>query len=400
MMFFVKKNRPLKNGECPLLVRITVNGISQETLIGRSILPAAWDQKMGRAVGKDRLSFEVNAYIDTVRSRVIQIHRQMELDGRHITAREIRDLLRGNGARPRMLLDEFRKHNDKCRTLIGTEYSPVTVSRFDRVVRYLIEYTQAFYRRDDTPLREVDHEFVSNFEHFLKTEKGLGVNAVVKQLKCLKKITRMALLNDWISKDPFINVRLREKCVEREFLETEEIERLMQKELPIERLAQVRDVFVFCCFCGLAFTDVKGLRAEHIVHGRDGEVWIRKARQKTKNMCDIPLLQIPLGILERYREQPECLKKGVLLPVLSNQKMNGYLKALADLCGIPKNLSTHVARHTFATVALTHGMSIDSVAKMLGHSNTDMTRHYARVLDTKVSSEMNQLRAVFDKKVS
>jgi integrase len=126
-------------------------------------------------------------------------------------------------------------------------------------------------------------------------------------------------------------------------------------------------------------------------------VWIRKARQKTKNMCDIPLLQIPLRILETYADDEQCLARGVLLPVLSNQRMNGYLKELADLCGIKKNLSTHVARHTFATAALTHGMSIDSVAKMLGHSNTDMTRHYARVLDTKVSSEMNRLRVVFDK---
>ena len=349
VLFFIKRTRTNRNGECPILLRITVNGISQETLIGRTISPSAWDSMAGRAIGKDRISFEVNNYLDTMRAKIIQIHRQMEIDGLHVTSREIKDRIRGNGARPKMLLDEFRKHNEQCRALIDTEYSPATVGRFDRVVRYLGEYMQTFYRIEDIALKEINHEFVANFEYYLKTEKQCGHNAVVKQLKCLKKITRLAIMNDWISKDPFINVKLREKTTEREFLETDEITMLMEKAFTVERLTQVRDVFIFCCFTGLAFTDVKQLKPEHIVKGKGGEVWIRKSRQKTKNMCDIPLLQIPLGIIEKYRDHPQCLKQGVLLPVMCNQRMNGYLKELADLCSIKKNLTTHIARHTFYT---------------------------------------------------
>lgn len=396
VLFFIRKTRTGKTGESPILVRITVNGIQQETVIGRSIDPELWNQQAERAVGKDRCVFEVNAYLDTIRMRIMQIHRQMELDGKHITAREIKELLRGNGTRPKMLLEEFHKHNEQCRKLIGTEYSPATVSRYDRVARYLGEYMRAYYHCEDTPLREINHEFVTNFEYYLKTEKECGHNAVVKQLKCLKKITRLAMMNDWISKDPFINVKLREKCTERDFLETDEIDLLIKKELTVERLRQVRDVFIFCCFTGLAFTDVKQLKPEHIAKGKGGEIWIRKARQKTKNMCDIPLLQIPMKIIEAYKDDRGCQKHGVLLPVLCNQRMNGYLKELADLCGIKKNLTTHVARHTFATVALTNGISIDSVAKMLGHSKTDQTRRYARVFDSKISNEMNRLREIFD----
>ena len=290
VLFFIKKSRPLKNGECAILMRITVNSISQEVFIGRSILADYWDQHAERATGKDRYSYEVNAYLDTVRSRIMQIHRQMEIDGRHITAREIKEQFKGNAARPKMLLEEFRRHNDQCRALIGIEYSPGTVMRFDRVVRYLGEFMQAFYKFDDIPLREINHEFITNFEYFLKTEKQCAHNGVIKLMKCLKKVVRIAIMNDWIAKDPFINIKLREKTTEREFLETDEINRIIEKEITVERIDQVRDIFIFCVFTGLAFTDVKQLKPEHIVKGKGGEMWIRKARQKTRNMCDIPLL--------------------------------------------------------------------------------------------------------------
>lgn len=175
--------------------------------------------------------------------------------------------------------------------------------------------------------------------------------------------------------------------------EKAEIERLMHKEIDIPRLAQTRDLFIFCCFTGLAFSDIKQLAPEHIVTDMQGHRWIRKPRQKTGNMCNIPLLEIPARILQRYRTDPECVAHNVLLPVSSNQKMNAYLKELADICGIRKQLTTHCARHFFATYTLANGVSIESVAKMLGHSDTKMTRHYAKVLDQTILREMNALPA-------
>lgn len=163
---------------------------------------------------------------------------------------------------------------------------------------------------------------------------------------------------------------------------------MLHKEISIPRLAQVRDIFCFCCLTGLAFTDVQQLKAEHLVVDIHGKIWIRKARQKTKNMCNIPLLDEAQKILDRYKDHPYCQTHGVLLPVCSNQKMNFYLKELADICGIPKNLSTHTARHTFATLTLASGATIDNVAKMLGHANVNMTRRYAKVLDSSIMRDM------------
>lgn len=206
----------------------------------------------------------------------------------------------------------------------------------------------------------------------------------------------MPLANDYISKDPFVNIKFKLDVVEREFLEDHEIKAIIDKNIPVQRLAQVRDVFVFAIFTGLAFSDLKGLKSEHLVRDNNGDMWIRKARQKTKNMCNIPLLNPAQQILEKYKDHPECVTKGVLLPTLCNQKMNVYLKELATICGIEKEICTHVARHSFATsVALANGVSIENVAKMLGHSNTNMTRHYARVLDKSIKRDMAQVNSKF-----
>ena len=185
------------------------------------------------------------------------------------------------------------------------------------------------------------------------------------------------------------------KEVIREFLTMDELLSIYHKEFSLERITVVRDVFIFAAFTGLAFIDVQQLSPEHIVKDNNENLWIRKPRQKTKNMCNIPLLDIPLEILRKYADYPACKKKGVLLPVPCNQKMNSYLKEIADLCLIKKNLTTHPARHSYATsVCLANGVSIENVAKMLGHSNIKMTQHYARVLDSSILKDMNNVRDI------
>lgn len=180
--------------------------------------------------------------------------------------------------------------------------------------------------------------------------------------------------------------------VEREFLEEHELERIMNKEFVIERLACVRDILIFCCWTGLAFSDVKTLSKEHLVTDNEGELWIRKSRVKTNNMCNIPLLDIPKQILEKYKDHPICQKKDVLLPVLSNQRMNTYIHEIAEVCGIRKKLSTHIGRHPFATVTcLANGVTLENVAKMLGHSDTKMTQQYAKVLDRSIMRNMKKV---------
>ena len=265
--------------------------------------------------------------------------------------------------------------------------------RYETSLRLTEAFLRTTYKKEDCYLDEITHQFVEDYDFYLRTVRRCCHNTTTKYLLNFKKIIRIALAKGWMKKDPFAQVHFHFEPVEREFLEKQELKVLLNKEITITRLSQVRDIFCFCCLTGLAFMDVQQLKPEHLVADIHGKIWIRKARQKTKNMCNIPLLDEAQKIIDRYRDHPYCQTHGVLLPVCSNQKMNSYLKELADICGIRKNLSTHCARHTFATLTLASGATIDNVAKMLGHSDTKMTRHYAKVLDQTILREMNALPA-------
>ena len=396
VLFFLKKTRLLKNGEASVCMRITVNGTRVENNIRKSIDPALWSQAKETARGKSRRACDLNTYIEEARIKLYQIFCELEQQNRPITAHLLQELFFGQ-EKPeevRTLLGTMQEHNDQCRALGGTDYALITVRRYESCRRYLAELIRQRYGKEDLPLAEVNGELVRAFAFYLKTKKGCQQNTVIRYMKCLKKITNLARANDWMAKDPFLGIRFHEKEVVREFLTMDELQTIYRKEFPLERLTLVRDVFIFAAFTGLAFIDVQQLAPEHIVRDNNGNLWIRKPRQKTKNMCNIPLLDIPQEILRKYANHPTCRKKGVLLPVPCNQKMNSYLKEIADICMIRKNLTTHCARHSYATsVCLANGVSLENVAKMLGHSNIKMTQHYARVLDSSILRDMNQVQA-------
>lgn len=394
VLFFLKKTRLLKNGEASVCMRITVNGTRVENNIRKSIDPALWSQAKETARGKSRRACDLNSYIEEARIKLYQIFCELEQQNRSVTAHLLQELFFGQ-KKPeevRTLLGTMQEHNDQCRALVGTDYALITVRRYESCRRYLAELIRQRYGKEDLPLAEVNGELVRAFAFYLKTEKGCQQNTVIRYMKCLKKITNLARANDWMAKDPFLGIRFHEKEVVREFLTMDELQTIYRKEFPLERLTLVRDVFIFAAFTGLAFIDVQQLAPEHIVRDNNGNLWIRKPRQKTKNMCNIPLLDIPQEILRKYADHPTCRKKGVLLPVPCNQKMNSYLKEIADICMIRKNLTTHCARHSYATsVCLANGVSLENVAKMLGHSNIKMTQHYARVLDSSILRDMMQV---------
>lgn len=400
VLFFLKKTRLLKNGEASVCMRITVNGTRVENNIRKSIDPALWSQAKETARGKSRRACDLNTYIEEARIKLYQIFCELEQQNRPVTAHLLQELFFGQ-EKPkevRTLLGTMQEHNDQCRALVGTDYALITVRRYESCRRYLAELIRQRYGKEDLPLTEVNGELVRAFAFYLKTEKGCQQNTVIRYMKCLKKITNLACANDWMAKDPFLGIRFHEKEVVREFLTMDELQTIYHKEFPLERLTLVRDVFIFAAFTGLAFIDVQQLAPEHIVRDNNGNLWIRKPRQKTKNMCNIPLLDIPQEILRKYADHPTCRKKGVLLPVPCNQKMNSYLKEIADICMIRKNLTTHCARHSYATsVCLANGVSLENVAKMLGHSNIKMTQHYARVLDSSILRDMMQVERAIAK---
>lgn len=400
VLFFLKKTKLLKNGEASVCMRITVNGTRVENNIRKSIDPALWSQAKETARGKSRRACDLNTYIEEARIKLYQIFCELEQQNRPVTAHLLQKFFFGQ-EKPeevRTLLGTMQEHNDQCRALVGTDYALITVRRYESCRRYLAELIRQRYGKEDLPLAEVNGELVRAFAFYLKTEKGCQQNTVIRYMKCLKKITNLARANDWMAKDPFLGIRFHEKEVVREFLTMDELQTIYHKEVPLERLTLVRDVFIFAAFTGLAFIDVQQLAPEHIVRDNNGNLWIRKPRQKTKNMCNIPLLDIPQEILRKYADHPTCRKKGVLLPVPCNQKMNSYLKEIADICMIRKNLTTHCARHSYATsVCLANGVSLENVAKMLGHSNIKMTQHYARVLDSSILRDMMQVERAISK---
>ena len=396
VLFIIKKAKLLKNGEAPICMRITVNKRVVEVMIKRSIPVDLWNQKKECSKGKDRVATELNHYINTIRAKVLQIHRELEIDNKPITADTIKDCFYGRDKVQRSLLEVYAEHNEKCRALIGKEYTESTVTKFDTSINRLKEYIRSCYHRDDIMLAELDGQFIRDFDFWLKTDKHCQNNSALKHLKNLKKVVRIALANDWIKKDPFYGIHFKQEEVNVEFLSREELDVLMNKEFTIKRLEQIRDIFVFCCFTALAFVDVQQLSREHLIKDNNGTLWIRKARQKTNQMCNIPVLSIPQRILRKYEDNAECIKKGVLLPVISNQRMNAYLKEIVDLCSITKRLTTHVARHTAATVVfLANDVSMENVSKILGHSNIRMTQHYAKVLDSSIMRDMVNVKKNF-----
>ena len=392
-VLFLLKKKLLKSNETPVSLRITVNGQRSEIRTRRSIDPKLWCQAKERSRGRDRLSQDLNHYIETSRVRLYQIFEKLEREEKPVSAKIVLDIFNGKTENSqRTLLGIFKEHNEQCRKLIGIDYVAITVNRYDLCCRYLGELITKEYNLEDLPLKEIDNEFIRKFELYLKTERGCAQNTVIRYMKAFKKVINLAVANDWISRNPFAGIRFHEKEVVKEVLTKEELQIMIQKEFAIPRLGLVRDVFIFCAFTGLAFVDVSQLKPEHIVKDSKGKLWIRKHRQKTKNICNIPLLEIPQIILDKYKNHPICQKKGLCLPVMVNQKMNSYLTEIADLCGIEKNISTHTARHTFATqICLSNDVPMETVSKMLGHSSLKMTQLYAKVIDTKISKDMDAL---------
>ncbi len=389
LLFYIRRDKTNKRGEAPVFMRLTINGERADASIKRFIEPHAWNSAKGKANEKSRGGKDLNLYLDAISANILRIQRDLELDKKEVSAQIILNRYLGKEQSDRhTLMEVFRAHNEKCRALSGISLAPGTVIRYETTLRLTEEFLQKNYQKEDCYLDEVTNQFIEDFEFFLKTVRRCCHNTTAKYLMNFKKIVRIALAKGWMKKDPFAHIRFHLDPVEREFLEKQELKTMLNKEISITRLAQVRDIFCFCCLTGLAFTDVQQLKPEHLVADIHGKIWIRKARQKTKNMCNIPLLDDAQKILDRYKDHPYCQTHGVLLPVCSNQKMNSYLKELADICGIRKNLSTHCARHTFATLTLASGATIDNVAKMLGHANVNMTRRYAKVLDSSIMRDM------------
>lgn len=401
LLFYLKKTKIDKFGKCPIYLRITVDGKRTEISTKRSIEIEKWSVEANKAIGRTEEIRELNTYLNSIISRVYQSQRDLIQDNKEVTTESLKNKILGVKEKQVTLISLFNDHNKQVEKLIGKDYSAGTLERYKTVCKHLQGFMKYKYNVSDIPLNKINHKYINDFEFYLKSERNCGHNSAIKYIKNFKKIVRIAIANDWITKDPFLNYKVRLKVVERQFLSEEEIQRIIEKKLHTNRLEQVRDIFIFCCYTGLAYSDVKRLSKKNVVIGIDGEKWIQINRTKTDTRSNIPLLPPALKIINNYKNHPVSVSKGILLPVLSNQKSNAYLKEIADLCGINKNLTTHLARHTFATtVTLSNGVGMESVSKMLGHTSIKTTQHYAKILDKKVSDDMAVLKQKFSNQVN
>ncbi len=396
LLFYLKKQKNYISGSAPIYMRITVSGKRAEIATGKGCDPYRWNAKAGRSIGTKEDVKILNSHLDHLQNSIYQTHISLLSSGANITAESIKCKYLGKAEKKHTLLEAVTDHNKKMESLVGKDYAQGTLNHYRVLERHLTEFIWLTQKTTDVNIRSIDQTFINGFDYYLRSEKNCNNNYVVKNVKNLGKILRICNEIGWIENDPFLGYKGKNKNVERHHLNQEELQSIAAKTFVSERLKQVRDVFLFCCFTGLAYIDVFQLKREHIRKGNDGEQWIFTNRQKTKTRTSIPLLPAALQIVERYSNNIVCLNTGALLPVPSNQKMNEYLKEIADLCGIEKKLTSHIARHTFATtVTLLNGVPIESVSKMLGHTNIRTTQHYAKILDIKVGKDMAVLRSKF-----
>lgn len=354
LTFFPRKPRSAGNGEYPLYARITTEGQKTEFTIGRKVHPDNWDQRAQKSNARSRRDIELNKYLEMVRSRFYEIHNRLMNEGKYINPQIMKNIYFGMVEKPKMLCDVFRESNAKRKEEYERgDMGYATYSRWERCITYLEEFMALTRGEKDIPVKDVTRGFIQDFEHFLRMSKECANNTTVRYLRYLKNVLQYAMSNKWISEDPFAGKRFRRTKSERTFLTEPELQRIMALDLKaFPRIESVRDTFVFCCFTGLAFIDVKTLKRSDISTEADGKMWIRKNREKTDELSIIPLLDIPWKIMCKYEKHPAVLAKGVVLPVMSNQKVNAYLKEIADLAKISKHLTSHMRGHYELSLSL------------------------------------------------
>ena len=397
-MFFIKKHRVNSNGEVPIYLRITINGKSTDMSMHRSIDSSHWDKTSGTIIGNNKIAREINNYLLSVNSSIYEHYKYLRETDKELTPISLKNAYLGiKKEEGKKVIELFEKHNTDIKKLAGIDYSPVTIKRYETSIRHTQNYILYKYGKYDMFLTELDLEFITAYEMYLKTVRKCNHNSTMKYLRNFKKIVRIALINGWLQKDPFVNYKIRLKKVDRGFLSDEELQILINKDFSVNRLSEIRDCFVFSCFTGLAHSDLKRLTNNNLVTGTDGDKWIKINRKKTDNLSSIPVLAMTQQIIDKYENNPYCIVNDVLLPVRSNQKMNAYLKEIADICEIKQDLTTHLARHTFATtVTLNNDVPIESVSKMLGHTSLKTTKIYARLLDKKVAHDMSKINDIYN----
>ena len=392
ILFSIRESKARKNGNTPIEVTITVNGERCSFSTGKQIKVTSWDKNRQLVKGKDEEATSLNNYLKSVRAKLYEKEAELLDRGFIITAQLLYDAYfdKVECLKERSLLSVLEEHNTERKAMVGKTVAPATYWIFEYTGRLLREFIPKKYNREDLYLRELNIGFIQGFHSFLLSEKKMGQNSCTKHLKFLKKLLNLAVANSYISYNPVNAYKVEREPVEMDFMDEEELRKIINFDTPIPRFEKARDFFLFGCFTGLSYIDIKTLAPEHFEKDSAGRIWIKKRRIKTGVLSRIPLLPIAKLILDKYKGGEK------LLPIQAPADINKYLKDIAILCGINKRICFHTSRHTFAsTVTLANNISLEVVSKMLGHTNTRMTAHYAKLIDKCISEQMDKLMDTF-----
>jgi site-specific recombinase XerD len=386
VLFYLKRDKQKATGMIPLFCRITVDGKEARFGMKCDVNPKYWDVEAGKASGRTADAVKINALAENTKAAIYKVYRELQERDNYVTAEKVKNVFLGIEAKQQTVMELFDYHNRDRESQIGVNLSKSTFSKYCSVRQLVAGFILYRYNLHDMPVKEVNYQFLVDFEVYLLGIHEYSKNTVVTAMKKFRHVIELALNKEWIYRNPFKEFKLQWQKTDRGYLTQSELETMIDFQLEDKRQEQARDIFIFCAFTGLAYTDVKHLTNGHIRPSFDGRLWIRGKREKTGTEYNIPLLNIPKMILEKYRGKA---KGDLAIPVFNITEYNMLLKKVAQSCGIEKNVSSHLARHTFATQTLTRGVSIESVSKMLGHTNISTTQIYARVTDKKVSREMS-----------
>ena len=390
--FIIRKDRLLE-GQAPIYLQLFLDSQRARISINQKIEIDLWDETFGRVKGNNAKANHLNEYLDKIKLDAMRAYNDLKLGDEDVSIELLRKVLSGESeVAKKKIIEVAEIYNLHSSKLIGIEINKHTWERYKAYAQKISEFIKINLNQDDVYIHQLKYSFIVEYEFYLKTVVKIHQNTIVKYIRYLNRVMEFAVNHEWAEKNIFQNFKVTVKEAKREYLTSEELQRIIDKDLKINRLQEVRDCFVFCCYTGYAYKDATELTPEHIVTGIDGKKWIYTSRQKTENVSNVPLLAPALDIIEKYENHPICSNKNRLLPMKSNQKLNAYLKELADLCGITKPMTTHIARHTFATtVLLANGVSMEATSKMLGHSSIKTTQIYGKIVESRVSNEMDNL---------
>lgn len=389
----VRKSKANKQGEIPIILRITIEGRITEIATKHYIQPDLWDATTGYVKGKSTQARTVNETIDLLKTKAKQQYNKLLEAGKDIDLDVLKDAILGVEKKQPMLIEFFKKKVREIEIKIDIEYSRSYYNSYRASLKHLVSFVKEHYGKDDIRLKELNYEFIAEYELYLKTKGSCHQNGAIKHIYKLKNAIKLAMKYEYLDRNPFLQHSMVKDKVIIQPLSEDELQRIIAKEFYSERLSIVKDMFVFTCYTGLAYIDAKRLTKAHIGLGVDGQEWIFTERKKTDNPCGIPLLPPARAILDKYQDHPKVKKTGHLLPIPSNQKFNEYLKEIGEICGIRKHLHVHIGRHTFATtVALQNGVPLVAVQGMLGHDKIETTQIYAKVDNKLVADAMQSLR--------